>query len=82
MEQSDWSNFLLPQTNSNMDCCDFSGNTPLHVAAGQGRSAMVSLLIAAGEMFTCIYMHVCAVDKHSKQSAVSKENKLSCDLNP
>ena len=40
---------LSPQTNSNLDCCDFSGNTPLHVAAGQGRSPMVSLLIAAGE---------------------------------
>jgi ankyrin repeat protein len=40
--------FLVMETNSNLDCCDFSGNTPLHVAAGQGRSAMVSLLIAAG----------------------------------
>jgi hypothetical protein len=40
--------FLVMETNSNLDCCDFSGNTPLHVAAGQGRSPMVSLLIAAG----------------------------------
>ncbi len=31
-----------------MDCSDFSGNTPLHLASGLGRSAIASLLIAGG----------------------------------
>ena len=31
-----------------MDCCDFSGNTPLHLASGLGRSAIASLLLAGG----------------------------------
>ena len=31
-----------------MDCCDFSGNTPLHLASGLGRSAIASLLLEGG----------------------------------
>lgn len=30
-------NCIFSQANCNIDCCDFSGNTPLHVASGLGR---------------------------------------------
>ena len=42
--------FFLAQTDADMNCCDSSGHTPLHVAAGQGKSPIVSLLIAAGQL--------------------------------
>ena len=40
--------FFCPQANCNLNCCDFSGNTPLHVASGLGRGAIASLLLAGG----------------------------------
>ena len=36
------------QAGCNLDCSDFSGNTPLHMASGLGRSAIASLLLAGG----------------------------------
>ena len=35
-------------TEADPNACDFSGSTPLHVAAGLGMSAIVSLLLAGG----------------------------------
>ena len=39
---------LSYQPDTNVECIDFSGNTPLHCAAALGNMAIVSLLIAAG----------------------------------
>ena len=39
---------ISQQANCNVDCCDFSGNTPLHMASRLGREALTALLIAAG----------------------------------
>eukprot|EP00731_Ephydatia_muelleri_P012361 Em0006g1255a len=40
--------YLLTQAEADPNACDFSGSTPLHVAAGLGLSAIVSLLLAGG----------------------------------
>lgn len=40
--------FLITEPETNVECTDFSGNTPLHCAAARGNLAIVSLLIAAG----------------------------------
>ena len=39
---------ISSQASCNLNCCDFSGNTPLHLAGGLGRSAIASLLLAGG----------------------------------
>ncbi|KAL5499607.1 hypothetical protein EMCRGX_G011058 [Ephydatia muelleri] len=40
--------YLLTQAEADPNACDFSGSTPLHVAAGLGLSTIVSLLLAGG----------------------------------
>jgi len=49
-EELPMTGYLVTEVDADMDCCDSTGHTPLHVAAGQGNTPIVSLLIAAGQL--------------------------------
>ncbi|XP_034038128.1 nuclear factor NF-kappa-B p105 subunit isoform X2 [Thalassophryne amazonica] len=48
MENVSLAGCLLLEGNAQVDCCNFNGSTPLHVAAGRSSIKLTALLMAAG----------------------------------